>query len=56
MDICDQNPEFEVFHEVSDYYKRIINVMRQMNYSEFDSDDYKRFDQELNELLKEKVI
>ena len=51
MAICDMDPDFEVFTEVSDYYKKMINLMRQMNYSNFDSDDFKRFENELEELL-----
>ncbi len=54
MSICKMDPEFEVFTEVSDYYKKMINTMRQMNYSEYNSEDFKKYEEELKVLLAEK--
>lgn len=54
MDICDFNPGFENFNEVSDYYKKLINLLRQMNYSEFQNDEFNRFETDLQVLLDEK--
>lgn len=54
MSICKTDPDFEVFTEVSDYYKKMINLMRQMNYSEYNSEDFKKYENELEELLAEK--
>ncbi len=51
MSICKMEPDFEVFTEVSDYYKKMINLMRQMNYSEYNSEDFKKYESELKELL-----
>jgi V/A-type H+-transporting ATPase subunit A len=50
MDICDQDREFDNFEECSDYYKKLINIMRQMNYSEYQS---KEFNNYLDQLKKE---
>src|SRR6056297_808085 len=33
---------FEHFEEVNEYFKRVIDQMRQMNYSEFESDKFKQ--------------
>ncbi|MEQ8360572.1 MAG: V-type ATP synthase subunit A [Cytophagales bacterium] len=54
MSICKMEPDFEVFTEVSDYYKKMINLMRQMNYSEYNSEDFKKYESELKELLAQK--
>jgi len=40
MDICRTDFEFNNFVDVMDYFKRIINVCKQMNYSVFHSDDF----------------
>ncbi|MCF6333539.1 MAG: V-type ATP synthase subunit A [Draconibacterium sp.] len=48
--------EFDSFEEVNPYYKRIINVFKQMNYSEFHSDKFKKFEDELQILIKERAV
>ena len=48
--------KFDNFTEVMDYFKRMINTLRQMNYSEFQSDDFKRFEQELEQIISERAI
>lgn len=51
IDICEQNPEFESFEECANYYKKIINTMRQMNYSEYQSAEFNNYLEQLkNEL------
>jgi V/A-type H+-transporting ATPase subunit A len=47
---------FKSFEEVNPYFKRIINVFKQMNYSEFQSDQFTKFENELNEIVKEKAV
>ncbi len=54
MNICYLDPEFDAFTQVSDYYKKMINLLRQMNYSEYMSDDFKQYEQDLESLLAEK--
>jgi V/A-type H+-transporting ATPase subunit A len=46
--------EFESFEEVNPFYKRIINVLKQMNYSEFQSEKFKKFEAELQSVIKER--
>ncbi len=48
--------EFESFEEVNPYYKKIINIFKQMNYSEFHSDKFKKFEKELQILLEERAV
>ncbi|HSH53041.1 MAG TPA: V-type ATP synthase subunit A [Bacteroidales bacterium] len=45
---------FESFEEVATYFKRIINQMKQMNYSEFESDKFKQNEKELKTIIEEK--
>ena len=54
MSIADMNFSFEGFEQCSTYYKRIINTLRQMNYAEFQSTDFKKYEAELNEIFNER--
>ena len=56
MDICHHDYNFEVFSDVSEYFKRVINLCKQMNYSEFHSADFENYRKKLDELLAEKQI
>lgn len=51
MDICRYDPIFDTFEQCSTFYKEIINVCKQMNYSEFESDSFKKHEQELDDLI-----
>lgn len=48
--------QFDSFEEVNPYFKQVINVFKQMNYSEFQSDKFKKFETELNELVSERAV
>ena len=54
MDICNADYEFETFLDVMDYFKRIINICKQMNYCEFHSDKFEEHLGKLKELLAER--
>jgi V/A-type H+-transporting ATPase subunit A len=56
LDIYNKNFEFENFENVNQYYKRIINVFKQMNYSEFKSEKFKQYEAELEDIIKERMI
>jgi len=45
---------FEHFEEVNEYFKRVIDGLRQMNYSEFKSDQFHQFEQELEKIIEER--
>ncbi|MBP6066057.1 V-type ATP synthase subunit A [Bacteroides sp.] len=56
IDICHTEFEFENFAEVMDYFKMLINVCKQMNYSVYQSEKYEGFVQQLAELVAERSV
>lgn len=54
LNICDLEFGFDNFEEVGDYFKRLINALKQMNYSEDQSEDFKKHEKELEEILEER--
>ncbi len=59
MDIGETEFHFDEFAEVATFFKQVINVLKQMNYSAFDSAQFKKHEKELNKLLqdnKEKTL
>jgi len=46
---------FDNFESVGTYFKQIINLFKQMNYSEFGSEQFERYESELEALLKERM-
>lgn len=51
LEICRHPYDFNEFEEVSTFFKEIINRIKQMNYSEFGSEDFKKYEQEVRELM-----
>ena len=51
LDICDRSFEFEDFEQCRNYFKQLINILRQLNYSRFDSEQFKDYQQQLSKLL-----
>ncbi len=51
LDVCDKNVEFDNFEECVSYYKGLINILRQMNYSEFKSENFYKFLEQLNNTI-----
>ena len=56
LDICKTAFKFNNFNECIDFYKRIINNMRQMNYAVFQSNEFKKYEKELSKIISERVI
>ncbi|MDD2995653.1 MAG: V-type ATP synthase subunit A [Paludibacter sp.] len=54
MDICKSDFKFNGFIDVMDYFKRIINVCKQMNYSVYQSESFEKYVSELNNILSER--
>lgn len=54
LKVCDKNYRFESFEEVGPYFKKLINVMKQMNYSVFRSKEFAGFEENLDRFLAEK--
>ena len=55
-DICRSEYKFEEFEEVSSFFKKVINICKQMNYSEYKSDAYSSYYAELLALLETKQV
>ena len=51
LDICDRSFEFENFEECRTYFKDLINTLRQMNYTEFQSPKFHDYEQQLKKQL-----
>ena len=54
IDVCHTEFKFENFVEVMDYFKKMINICKQMNYSKYKSEQYVEFGKQLQELLAER--
>jgi len=55
MRFCRTEFDFVVFTDVMDYFKKMINICKQMNYSVFKSEEFFGFEKELEDLVKEKA-
>lgn len=51
LSVCDHKFDFEDFEKCSATYKEIINIMRQMNYSEFKGEDFNKYYLQLQKVL-----
>ncbi|SFK91134.1 V/A-type H+-transporting ATPase subunit A [Porphyromonadaceae bacterium KH3CP3RA] len=55
-DICRTDFEFDNFNKVADFFKELINIGRQMNYSEFQSERFHKYRTQLDELISRKKV
>ena len=53
LDICEMNFEFDNFELCRSYFQNLINLLRQMNYSKMESEQFKDYLQQINKLLQE---
>ena len=53
LDICDKGFDFEDYEKCRDYFKKMINIIKQMNYSEYKSESFESYLNQLNKLLEE---
>ena len=51
LGICDKEFTFEDYEQCRNFFKEVINLLRQMNYSEFQSEKFDNYKQQLNTLL-----
>ena len=56
IDICHTDFEFDNFLDVMDYFKKMINICKQMNYSAYKSEQYEEFKKEVKALVSEKKV
>ena len=52
--ICHTDFNFDSFLNVMEYFKQMINLFRQMNYSEFKSEAFFGFEKQIDALIKER--
>lgn len=53
LDICDRKFEFDNFEDCRNFFKEMINDLRQMNYTDFHSEDFEKYNSQLSKLLEE---
>ena len=53
LDICERDFEFEDYEKCRDHFKNLINELRQMNYSEFHSEAFEKYYNDVLKLLEE---
>ena len=51
LDICEREFTFEDYEQCRNFFKEVINTLRQMNYSEFKSEKFENYKQTLTNLL-----
>ena len=51
LDICQKDFEFGDFEECRNWFKDLINVLKQMNYSEFKSEPFYKYYETVNEMI-----
>ena len=52
LEICDRSFKFNDFEECTTYFKGLINTCRQMNYSEYQSESFNKYLNQLKEELQ----
>jgi len=56
IEICHTDFKFDNFNEVMDFFKRLINIGKQMNYSKFKSEQYNDYKRQLHDLVAERKV
>lgn len=51
MNVCAKNFEFDGFEEVADFFKKLINVLKQINYSVFKSEEFEKYHNEAKQMI-----
>ncbi len=55
LSVCEHDFDFVDFDECSSYFKQLINLFRQMNYSVYKSEQYYAYDKQVDEWLATKI-
>ncbi|MEQ8471044.1 MAG: V-type ATP synthase subunit A [Marinoscillum sp.] len=53
LDLCSKDFQFENFEEVRDYFKNLINLVTQMNFSAFESASFNKYEEQVIEILNQ---
>jgi V/A-type H+-transporting ATPase subunit A len=51
LSVCKRDYHFSDFEEISDYFKNLINLYKQMNYQELESSSFNEYKSKLDSLL-----
>ncbi|MBP3203248.1 MAG: V-type ATP synthase subunit A [Bacteroidales bacterium] len=51
LEICDKDYEFEDFEKCRDFFKNLINELRQMNYSAWQSEQFEAYNNTIKQLI-----
>lgn len=54
LDICDKSFEYSDFEECQNFFKTLINIFKQLNYSQWESDDFRKYCEQIEQTVKEK--
>lgn len=52
LDVCNQEREFNTFEDCSKFYKEIINIFKQMNYSEYESEQFNKYLEQIKKFIR----
>ncbi len=52
LDICNKDYHFERFEKCVSFFKNLINIMRQMNFSEFQSPEFEKYKEQLQKTVE----
>ncbi|MFI3323151.1 MAG: V-type ATP synthase subunit A [Rikenellaceae bacterium] len=55
LDICHKEFEFADFEECSQFFKSLINILRQMNYSKWQSEEFEKYNSQVVEFIGKKI-
>jgi V/A-type H+-transporting ATPase subunit A len=56
LGICRTSFRFESFEGIDAYFRQAINILKQMNYSEYESETFKRLNKELDEHIGQREV
>jgi len=56
LKLIDRSYYFESFEDVQPFFKKVIDKFKQMNYSEFESESFKVFEEELQKIAEGKKV
>lgn len=54
MRICNEEFEFTDFNDVATFFRSLINQIRQMHYTEYNSEEFKQYDEKIKSIIDEK--
>ena len=56
LGIINEEFEFAKFEEVSAFFREVINLMKQMNYSEFKSEQFRDYEKQLENIINQRTV